>query len=560
MSLATVTLVTASVSRFDAQTAPAWLAYANRYRASAGLPFLVEEPAWSDGDVKHARYTVRVDVLAHSEDPANPEYTPEGDLAARNSNVMASSGMGTSDASAIDMWMRGPFHAVGIIDPRLARAGFGSFRESGASYQMAAAFDVLRGRNASTAGLVFPITWPARGRAVPLTSYTGGEYPDPLSGCGYSTPAGLPVILQLSASGSTVPNVTASSFRENGVALAHCVYNETNYVNADAAAQSTGRSVLNSRDAIVLVPRAPLVAGRRYTASITVNGVPHTWSFRVGAFSQAGVRGDVDGDAVSDAVVYRPSTNTFYVLGSENATASGVRWGQPGDVPVPADYDGDGRTDAAVFRPATATWFVVRSSTGTAQAVGWGASDDTPVPADYDGDGRTDVAVYRPSTGTWFIVRSTTNAAVAIAWGGVAGDIPVPADYDGDGLADPTVFRPSAGVWYQRRSATGAAVGLVWGTSGDIPLAGDYDGDGKADPAVFRAANGTWYQWRSATGAAFGVVWGQNGDVPIVGDGDGDGKMDPTVFRPATGVWYQLRSANGAVAGLAWGATGDLPQ
>jgi uncharacterized protein YkwD len=550
-------LALVGVQRFDAQSAPSWLAYANRYRATAGLPFLVEEPTWSDGDVKHARYTVRVDVLGHSEDPASPEYTPEGDLAARNSNVMAGSGLSTSDQTAIDMWMRGPFHAVGIIDPRLARTGFGSFRESGASYQMAAAFDVLRGRSGSGASLAFPLMWPARGRSVPLTTYSGGEYPDPISGCGYTAPTGLPIILQLSASGSTAPTVTASGFLENGVALAHCVYSETSYVNADASAQSLGRAVLNTRDAVVLVPRSPLAAGKRYTASITVGGTAHTWSFRVGSFAHTGVARDADGDAVSDAMVYRPSSGTWFVRQSDTLAGRAITWGMAGDTPAAGDYDGDGKLDPAVYRASSGTWFVLKTATGSGVAIPWGAPSDLPVPADYDGDGRTDVAVFRPATGVWYIVRSSTNTATCVTWGAV-GDVPVPADFDGDGQADPTVYRPSTGTWYQLRSTTGAGLGIAWGQNGDVPLAGDYDGDGKADPVVFRASTGMWYELRSTTGGGYGVSWGATGDQPVAGDYDGDGKHDPAVFRASSGTWYLLRTTTNTGSAIVWGAPNDL--
>jgi uncharacterized protein YkwD len=269
-------------------TDPAWLAYVNAYRASAGVAPLAHEPAWSTGAALHARYTVKEDVLAHSENTTSPWYTAEGQAAAQNSNVMASSGATTLDETAIDRLMQGPFHAVGIIDPRLARTGFGSYREADGGYQMAAALDVLRGRNGSTSGIAWPILWPAQGRRVPIGTYSGGEYPNPLSGCpGYSVPSGLPLIAQF-GTGASTPVVTASSLTRGGQSLEHCVFTEQTYVNSDSAAQSLGRSVLGSRDAVILVPRAPLVVGSVYTASITVGGVARVWSFTVGDFEDEG--------------------------------------------------------------------------------------------------------------------------------------------------------------------------------------------------------------------------------------------------------------------------------
>ena len=60
---------------------PAWLDHVHAYRRSAGLPLLTENPTWSDGDQKHAVYTVKNGVLGHSENASLPYYTPEGHAA-----------------------------------------------------------------------------------------------------------------------------------------------------------------------------------------------------------------------------------------------------------------------------------------------------------------------------------------------------------------------------------------------------------------------------------------------------------------------------------------------
>lgn len=258
----------------------AWLDYFNMYRAMANLPAVGENTDWSNGDWLHARYTVKEDTLAHSEDPSSPWYTAEGNTAAGNSNVMASSSSTASDAYAIDLWMTGPFHAVGMLDPALATIGFGSYREADGGYQMGAALDVLRGLGSIPDGTQFPIIWPKDGATVGLRSHCC-EGPSPLTSCpGYSEPSGLPVIVQIGP-GNLVPDVTAHSFSVGGTQLDHCVFDETNYLNPNSGNQSLGRSVLNSRDAIVLIPKEPLVNGSTYTASISANGITYTWSFTV---------------------------------------------------------------------------------------------------------------------------------------------------------------------------------------------------------------------------------------------------------------------------------------
>lgn len=260
--------------------APEWLAYVNDYRAMAKLPRVTENPDWSYGDWLHGRYSVKNDVLAHTEDPDNSWYTPEGSAAAQSSNLAGHSAVDPSDEWAIDAWMQSPFHAVGVLDPQLLKVGYGSYREADGGLQMAAGLDVLRGLGSLPPGVTFPVKWPSDGAFVPLTSHWT-SYPSPLTGCaGYVTPTGLPIILQIGA-GDLSPNVSGSSFLRGSTPLAHCVFSELTYTNPDSTQQSLGRNILNARDAVVLIPRDPLTPGTRYTVSITVNGQTHAWSFTV---------------------------------------------------------------------------------------------------------------------------------------------------------------------------------------------------------------------------------------------------------------------------------------
>jgi len=270
-----------------------WLAYVNYYRALACLPAVTENAAYSDGDRKHAKYMVKNDFIGHSESSLFPYYTPEGAAAAAASNVMVTSDANATDNYAIDLWMRGPFHAVGIIDPKLQQVGFGSYREADGGYQMAAALNVISGLGSSPpASVAFPVMWPADGLTVNLRSYTGSESPDPLASCaGYTAPSGLPIILQLGAGnaiafGGASP-VTAFSFKQGAATLESCEFDENNYQNPDSNSQNLGRAVLSTRDAIVIVPRNPLTPGATYTVSVTANSQVYTWSFTVSVSATA---------------------------------------------------------------------------------------------------------------------------------------------------------------------------------------------------------------------------------------------------------------------------------
>ena len=269
-----------------------WLDYVNYFRALACLPPVTENAAYSDGDYKHALYMVKEDFLGHTESSLSPYYTPEGAAAAQASNLLASPSVSTTDNYAIDQWMKGPFHSVSILDPKLQQVGFGSYREVGTGgptdYQMAAALNVIDGLGSSApASVTFPVKWPANGQTVNLKSYDGFESPDPLTSCGYTAPSGLPLIVQL-GTGNAIPfgglsPVTAFSVKQGTTTLPSCEFDENNYTNPTNSGidQSLGRAVLDTRDAIVIIPRDPLTPGAKYTVSVTANSQVYTWSFTV---------------------------------------------------------------------------------------------------------------------------------------------------------------------------------------------------------------------------------------------------------------------------------------
>lgn len=238
---------------------------------------------------------------------------------------------------------------------------------------------------------------------------------------------------------------------------------------------------------------------------------------------------DFNGDKKADAVIFRASSNSWYL---RNTGAIGV-FGLATDTRAVADYNGDGKADVAVFRPSTANWYIK----GMLSQV-YGAVGDIPVPGDYNGDGIDNIAVFRPSNGTWYVQGLGATPY------GANGDIPVPADYDGNGSDDFAVFRPSTGTWYIKGVGT-----VVYGANGDIPVPADYNGDGKAEVALFRPSTHTWY----IRGVEI-FPYGTNGDIPVPADYNGDGKVDVALYRPSNSTWY-IRGMTAFVYGIA----GDVP-
>jgi hypothetical protein len=257
-----------------------WLDTVNFYRRLAGLGPVSEDPTLSAGDLQHAEYMVKSDRVEHAEDMSSPFYTPAGDAAGQASDVAGHSA-NKDEVWAVEAWMEGPFHSIGILDPKLAQSGFGIAHDTSGTVQTAAALDVIRGRAASVpAGVQFPVVFPADGMVLPLNEFPGNEFPDPLASCpGYAPPAGLPLLVQL-GTGTTPPAVSAHTLTRDGVAVEHCLFDGTTYANPDASMQALGRNVLGSRDAIVMIARQPLQPGT-YAASITTGGQTIAWSFVV---------------------------------------------------------------------------------------------------------------------------------------------------------------------------------------------------------------------------------------------------------------------------------------
>lgn len=258
------------------------VAYVNRLRSLGGLPALAENTALGQGLAAHALYMVKNDVIGHSEDLSLPFSSPEGDTAARNSNLAISSDLQQTDEASIDGWITGPFHAAGILDATLKSTMFSSYAEAKSGVRYGACLDVLHGRSGDTTAS-FPVLWPGDGTTVGLTAYAGNEAPDPLTGTpGFTAPSGLPIYCLL-GTGAVTPVVNGSSLTTGGQPVTHAVFDESTYVNPDPDTQSLARAVLGSRDMVVIMPRQPLTRSATYQVSLAVNGQTISWSFAVAA-------------------------------------------------------------------------------------------------------------------------------------------------------------------------------------------------------------------------------------------------------------------------------------
>src|SRR5262249_16947398 len=248
---------------------PAWLQRVNLYRSIAQLAGVSENTSLASGEQHHATYMVATDQIGHTESTSSPYYTTDGALAAQNSNVAGSTDPSAADAGFVDMWMQGPFHDLGIIDPRLVSSEFGIAHDSIGGVRSAAALDVLRGRTGSLANVTFPVIYPANGTMLPVNSYTGGENPDPLARCsGFAPPTAPPLILQFSSTPSPAAGSPMASLTCGTTSYPTCVYNENSFPLG-----STERNILAMRHATIIIGRSPLPHGASCTASYFIGGM-----------------------------------------------------------------------------------------------------------------------------------------------------------------------------------------------------------------------------------------------------------------------------------------------
>ena len=284
-----------------------WLDEVNMYRAIATLPSVSEDTNLSTADQALAVYELQSGYFGHN--PPDNQYT----TAAQSSNLYGSSDPNTSDTAAVDAWMAEVFHGIALIDSQLTQVGWGRSDSNSvtppptSTIKMIAALDVLSDRTgANLASPSSPIMWPGIGKNASSTTYVP-EIPDARSMFGYSgnpstwNPAGQPIFLQLGSGNVANPNnstqtgvtyygllqgifeIPPGGSSPNPITPVNVIeIDETNYsYPADSTLQTTARSILALRGAVVLLPQQPLTAGG-YTAVIIVNGSLYAWSFTVG--------------------------------------------------------------------------------------------------------------------------------------------------------------------------------------------------------------------------------------------------------------------------------------
>ena len=247
-----------------------WLATVNTYRAMSGLQPVTENPTWSAQAEAHSCYMLQ-NGISHDEIPGRPGYTSGGDAAGNAGNVAVSSSIATTPRNHVELWMTGPFHAIGVLRHSLRTSGFGlcAQNDTPTPWHSGGTLDVIRGIDSGAPRPSTPIVFPGNGATVPLHSFIT-EFPDPLAMCGWTGNAGLPLIAMMP---SDATSAGATLTGPDGP-IETCILHEGN------VSDGTARSILDGDNAVVVMPRNVLADGV-YTATVNSNGGNVTWSFTV---------------------------------------------------------------------------------------------------------------------------------------------------------------------------------------------------------------------------------------------------------------------------------------
>lgn len=245
-----------------------WLGIVNAYRSMSGLDPVTANATWSAEAAAHSCYML-LNGISHDEVPGNPGYTPGGDIAGNSGNVAVSSAVTADARDHIDLWMTGPFHAIGILRHNLTSTGFGLCTDDDTPtvWHSGGTLDVIRGLDLAQPRPSTPILFPGDGATVPLTRFIT-EYPDPMAMCGWDGTAGLPLIAMLP------DDVTSASATLEGPdgPIDTCV------LHAGNVSDAIGKAILGGDDAVIVMPRAVLTDGT-YHAAVASDGGNVSWSF-----------------------------------------------------------------------------------------------------------------------------------------------------------------------------------------------------------------------------------------------------------------------------------------
>jgi hypothetical protein len=253
----------------QAATAQEAINLLNAQRTANGIPGgIVERPDWSTGCAHHNRYEAANGGFSHSEDPAKPGYTADGNFAAQNS-VLA---FGAKSFSVANPWQNMPVHLAQLLAPAFSQTGYDE-------YNGFACMTTFPGYNRPPPSGSAVYTYPGAGATNVTPSQTAKESPNTpgdFVGLPQGTTTGPHLFVFGNWSGSPIGQVTSASLTgPSGAIEVRFVDNTTNTIGT-----------LLPRPSGILIPVLALAPHTTYQASVVLKvgaaNVPASWSFTTG--------------------------------------------------------------------------------------------------------------------------------------------------------------------------------------------------------------------------------------------------------------------------------------
>jgi hypothetical protein len=265
LSLVVVALAAAGAATAGSgATSGTILAALNSQRIANGIPGRVKEnPGWSEKCARHIAYMGSTGTLGHSEDPASPAYSADGNWAGENSVLAAGTTWPTGNPFA-----NAPLHLIQLMSPELRQVGV-----------------------EASSGFVCVTTWPGYGSSrwkkptvfsVPGNGATGVPYvqtadelplvPGDVVGLPRGTRTGFNIMVY--AEGVRDPwhlRITAATVTGPHGPVALRTVDRTNPTVGPYLPSGSG----------FIIPVAPLEPGATYQASVSFGGgeARRTWHF-----------------------------------------------------------------------------------------------------------------------------------------------------------------------------------------------------------------------------------------------------------------------------------------
>jgi uncharacterized protein YkwD len=273
-----------------------WVTY---FRGLAGLGGVTRNATLESQEATHVQYlanhALACETDVHNELTArigacgaNRYATAAGKAAANNSDITRVS-VNVSDRTAVANWFSSAFHALTLLDPRLASTGYAAYytpRPTGAkpiAWNFTAGVDVYRGRTGRYNGAT--VAFPANNAATPLASYTvGTESPEPFRTAtgpcrawGNYSQVSSPVIIQWAMASARAGGVGSIVDLTTGKAQSTCSLTGANYPVGSLQRQFLSGVGGVTKSALYFAA-TPFVAGHQYQLRINGGAVTTFWA------------------------------------------------------------------------------------------------------------------------------------------------------------------------------------------------------------------------------------------------------------------------------------------